>query len=134
MRLDDLYLWYLADPAATALGIEPQMGYPTHSGQGQQEFLCGALGHESTLDNAMSDCPAFGLLPHEAALEVARVIAVVDHWKTHFALAGVTPADIEYLAQFIDGDGLLAQRTDPGRFQQAGAKRRQPAKPGPFRT
>jgi len=109
---------------------------PTHSGQGQQEFICGALGHESTLDNAMSDCAAFGLLPHEAAQEVAHVLAAVDHWKTHFAQAGVAPADIEYLAQFIDGDGLLAQRRgfDPSRFQQAAAKRAQPAKRGPFRA
>ncbi len=109
---------------------------PTHSGQGHQEFICGALGHESTLDNAMSDCAAFGLLPHEAAQEVSRVIAVVNHWRTHFAQAGVAPADIEYLAQFIDGDVLLAQRTgfDPSRFQQTAAKRAQPAKRGPFRA
>lgn len=81
---------------------------PTHSGQGHQEFICGALGHESTLDNAMSECEAFGLLPNEAAQEVARVIEVVDGWRTHLAQVGVSAADIEYLGQFIDGDELLA--------------------------
>ena len=59
---------------------------PTHSGQGHQEFICGALGHESTLDNAMSECEAFGLLPNEAAQEVARVIEVINGWRAHLGL------------------------------------------------
>ena len=40
---------------------------PTHSGHGYQEFICGKQGRESTLDNAMSECDAFGLKPAEAA-------------------------------------------------------------------
>ena len=107
---------------------------PTHSGQGHQEFICGALGHESTLDNAMSECEAFGLLPNEAAQEVARVIEVVDGWRTHLAQVGVSAADIEYLGQFIDGDELLAQRMgfEASRFANAGGKRTKPVKRGPF--
>ena len=107
---------------------------PTHSGQGHQEFICGALGHESTLDNAMSECEAFGLLPNEAAQEVARVIEVVDGWRTHLAQVGVSAADIEYLGQFIDGDELLAQRMgfEASRFANAGGKRAKPVKRGPF--
>ena len=107
---------------------------PTHSGQGHQEFICGALGHESTLDNAMSECEAFGLLPNEAAQEVARVIEVVDGWRTHLAQVGVSAADIEYLGQFIDGDELLAQRMgfEASRFANAGGKRAKPGKRGPF--
>ena len=34
---------------------------PTNSGQGYQEFICGADGQASTLVNAMSQCEAFGL-------------------------------------------------------------------------
>ena len=107
---------------------------PTHSGQGHQEFICGALGHESTLDNAMSECEAFGLLPNEAAQEVARVIEVVDGWRTHLGQVGVSAADIEYLGQFIDGDELLAQRMgfEASRFANAGGKRAKPVKRGPF--
>ena len=107
---------------------------PTHSGQGHQEFICGALGHESTLDNAMSECEAFGLLPNEAAQEVARVIEVVDGWRTHLAQVGVSAADIEYLGQFIDSDELLAQRMgfEASRFANAGGKRAKPVKRGPF--
>ena len=107
---------------------------PTHSGQGHQEFICGALGHESTLDNAMSECEAFGLLPNEAAQEVARVIEVINGWRTHLAQVGVSAADIEYLGQFIDGDELLAQRMgfEASRFANAGGKRAKPVKRGPF--
>jgi serine/threonine-protein kinase HipA len=92
---------------------------PTNSGKGYQEFVCGKLLRDSTLENAMSECGAFGLLSAEAAFEVARVIAVVDTWKTHFAGMGVTQKDIESLARQIDGDYLLAQRRgfEPAQFQ-----------------
>ena len=105
---------------------------PTNSGQGYQEFICGAYGRDSTLENAMSQCEAFGLLPVEAATEVVRVIDVVNTWKEHFAKAGVTQRDIENLAERIDGDELLAQRTnfEQARFQAAPAKRKRPS---PFR-
>ncbi len=105
---------------------------PTNSGQGYQEFICGADGRDSTLDNAMSQCEAFGLLPAQAAAEVAIVIGVVNAWKAHFAQVGVTARDIESLSERIDGAALLAQRTtfDPARFQSAPAKR---ARISPFR-
>lgn len=105
---------------------------PTNSGQGYQEFICGAHGRESTLDNTMSQCDAFGLLPEEATAEVAAVIKVVNTWQEHFAQAGVTERDIESLALRIDGEELLTQRTDfnPARFQSAPTKRKRTS---PFR-
>ena len=105
---------------------------PTNSGQGYQEFICGAHDRDSTLDNAMSQCDAFGLLPAEAATEVVRVIDVVNTWKEHFAQTGVTQRDIESLAERIDGDELLAHRTnfEQARFQSAPAKRKRSS---PFR-
>jgi serine/threonine-protein kinase HipA len=104
---------------------------PTHSGQGYQEFICGRQGRDSTLDNAMSECDAFGLTHDEAAAEVVRVVEVVNTWKLHFAEMGVSPRDIENLAQQIDGDFLLQQRTgfEPERFVLLPSKR--PRK-GPF--
>ena len=106
---------------------------PTHSGQGYQEFICGAHGRDSTLDNAMSECDAFGLTPAEGAAEVMRVVEVVNTWKLHFAQTGVSPRDIENLAQQIDGSYLLQQRTsfEPGRFVSLPVKR--PRK-NPFRA
>jgi serine/threonine-protein kinase HipA len=97
---------------------------PSNSGQGYQEFICGAHGRDSTLDNAMSECEAFGLTPTEAAQAVAQVIAVVNTWQAHFAQVGVADADIGHLAAFIDGNELLAQRQGfgPARFSNPIAK------------
>ena len=105
---------------------------PTNSGQGFQELICGAHGRDSTLDNAMSQCDAFGLLPAEAAAEVAVVIDVVDTWREHFAHAGVSARDIESLAERIDGEALLGQRVgfDQERFKSAPVKRKRAS---PFR-
>ena len=66
----------------------------------------------------MGECDAFGLKPAEAVTEVVRVVAVVNTWKSHFAQVGVSPRDIQSLAQQIDGDFLLWQRTgfEPERF------------------
>lgn len=105
---------------------------PTNSGQGYQEFICGAHGRESTLENAMTQCDAFGLLPSEAAGEIAAVIQVVGTWRKHFAQTGVTARDIQSLAERIDGEELLNQRNgfDPARFQASPTK---PKRQSPFR-
>lgn len=105
---------------------------PTNSGQGYQEFICGANGRDSSLENAMSQCDAFGLLPAEAAVEVAAVIDVVNTWQAHFVQAGVSALDIKSLAERIDGEQLLSQRSefDPARFQALPAKRQRKS---PFR-
>ena len=105
---------------------------PTNSGQGYQEFICGAQGRDSTLENAMSQCEAFGLLPTEAAAVLASVIDVVSGWREHFAQSGVTERDIESLAERIDSEELLTQRTgfDPTAFRSVMAKR---TKISPFR-
>jgi serine/threonine-protein kinase HipA len=104
---------------------------PTNSGQGYQEFICGTQGRESTLDNAMSECEAFGLTPTQAASEVLRVIAVVNTWQAHFRSMGVSSSDMESLAQQIDGDYLLNQRQgfDAAKYTGASAKR---ARKNPF--
>lgn len=105
---------------------------PTSSGQGYQEFICGAQGRDSTLENAMSQCEAFGLRPGEAATEVAAVIDAVNGWQEHFRQAGVSARDIGSLAERIDGEALLAQRTGftPARFASAPARSRRTS---PFR-
>lgn len=78
----------------------------TNSGQGHQEFGVGLDQRESTLSNAMSQCALFGY----TAAQVERVIQVVDGWRAHFAACGVSGADLESLAERIDGDQLLGQR------------------------
>lgn len=78
----------------------------------------------------MSQCEAFGLLPSEAAQMVVKVIHVVDIWRTHFESVGVTPNDLDSLAEHIDGDRLLNQRRtfDPKLYQKPAPKRK-PASP-----
>jgi serine/threonine-protein kinase HipA len=99
---------------------------PTNSGQGFQEFSCGVNGGESTLENAMSQCDAFGLLPAEAAAEVATVIAVVNSWREHFRSTGVSERDIESLAERLDEGELHTQRInfDQAVFQSGPVKRK----------
>ena len=106
---------------------------PTNSGQGYQEFICGSLGQESTLENAMSQCDAFGLLPDEAADQILQVITVVNEWKLHFSQTGVTPKDIDSLAQQIDGAYLLNQRMhfDASKFKNLPTKK---IRSSPFKT
>ncbi|WP_422902871.1 type II toxin-antitoxin system HipA family toxin [Propionivibrio sp.] len=99
---------------------------PTNSGQGYQEFICGAYGQESTLVNAMSQCDAFGLQPAQAAAQVVQVIGVVNAWRAHFEAIGVSSSDLESLAEHLDGDELLSQRQtfDADRYLGAPPKRR----------
>jgi serine/threonine-protein kinase HipA len=106
---------------------------PTNSGQGHQEFICGDHGHDSTLENAMSQCEAFGLTPPQAAAEAVAVIHVVNGWKEHFQRCGVSARDIESLQERIDCESLLSQRTafTPRRYSQAAAR---PRKKSPFRS
>lgn len=108
---------------------------PTTSGQGAQEFICGVRGRESTLENAMSQCEAFGLSPSRAADEVTRVIDVVNQWSAHFEQCGVSRHDRELLAQTIDGPALRSQRQsfDPSVYSAAtGRRSKRTPRQGPF--
>lgn len=82
----------------------------TNSGQGYQEFIVGTAQRDSTLSNAMSQCELFGYTQAQAAAEVMNVIKVVDGWRQHFAACCVSAADVQSLAERIDGDQLLGQR------------------------
>lgn len=85
---------------------------PSAQGLRYQQMRVGKHGAESTLENAMSEAAAFGLIgarPREIIREVCRE---VDHWKDRFVELGVRSGDIDALAQYIDGDFLLAQRKE----------------------
>ncbi len=118
----------VVDPTANGrLRLAPAYDVlPANSGQGYQEFICGADGQESTLANAMSQCDAFGLQPAQAAAQVVKVIGVVNTWRSHFESIGVSKSDLDSLAERLDGDQLLSQRQsfDAGQYQIAPPKRR----------
>jgi serine/threonine-protein kinase HipA len=83
---------------------------PAAQGLGTQQMRVGREGADSTIENACSEAPLFGLSADEARAQAAQVAQVCHEWKSHFTHAGVNRADIEYLAQFIDRDFLLLQR------------------------
>jgi len=62
---------------------------------------------------------------------VAEVIGVVNTWRAHFASIGVAEADLDSLAERIDGEELKSQREsfNPTDYQQA---RKRPSRRSPF--
>jgi serine/threonine-protein kinase HipA len=85
---------------------------PTAQGLGYQQMRVGTDGADSTLVNALSEGRLFGLTAGDARAEAALVARACAQWKKHFKAAGVSPNDIDYLAQFIDRDFLRAQRDE----------------------
>ena len=131
MRLDDLYLWYLGDPAtpryvgalkliAAGKGVSLRYG---------KEWLGSGFALSEDLPLIDVEYLPPGRLTADAQRAVAAVLAsvieVVDTWQAHFAQSGVTERDIESLAERIDSEELLTQRTgfDPAGFGSVPAKR-----------
>jgi hypothetical protein len=83
---------------------------PSAQGLGYQQMRVGALGHESSMDNALSQARAFGLTDAQAQLTVAEIVSQVDQWKVVFQGLNVRDADIDLLAQYLDGAHLREQR------------------------
>lgn len=83
---------------------------PSVQGLQYQQMRVGMKGAESTLDNAMSEAHAFGLIGTRPREIIGEICREVDRWKEFFVTVGVRTADIDTLSQYIDGDHLLAQR------------------------
>jgi serine/threonine-protein kinase HipA len=83
---------------------------PSGQALGYQQFRVGTDEGDSTLSNALSMCGQFGLKPAAAQGEVRRVAEVVDGWREHFANVGVSPGDLDLLAEQIDRPFLRDQR------------------------
>jgi serine/threonine-protein kinase HipA len=83
---------------------------PSAQGLGVQALIVGDAGADADLHNALSQARAFGLKPQRAGAIVREVARRVDAWKDHFRGAGVRDADIDVLAQYIDGERLGTQR------------------------
>jgi len=85
---------------------------PTAQAMGYQQMRVGRDAADATIENALSEAALFGLSADEARAEAAEVASVCGGWRAHFANAGVTASDIDYLSQFIDREFLLRQRSD----------------------
>ena len=83
---------------------------PAAQGLGYQQMRVGALGHESSVANAMSQARAFGLTDAQARHMVCEIAGQVTPWKAVFKSLNVRHADMDVLAQYLDGPHLSEQR------------------------
>lgn len=79
-------------------------------GLGYQQMRVGAKGHEASMANALSEARAFGLTGALARQTVIEIAGQVAQWKTVFTDLNARDADIELLAQYLDGAYLTQQR------------------------
>ena len=83
---------------------------PAAQGLGYQQMRVGALGHESSVANALSQARAFGLTDAQARHMVCEIADQVTSWKVVFKSLTVRHADMDVLAQYLDGPHLSEQR------------------------
>ena len=83
---------------------------PCGQALGFQQMRVGEQEADSTLANALSMAPMFGLNKQAARQELSSVVSVVDGWRQHFKQCGVTAGDIDLYAEQIDRPFLLDQR------------------------
>ncbi len=83
---------------------------PAAQGLGYQQMRVGALGHESSVANAMSQVRAFGLTDAQARHMVCEIAGQVTPWKAVFKSLNVRHADMDVLTQYLDGPHLSEQR------------------------
>lgn len=85
---------------------------PAAQGLGYQQMRVGAQGHEASIANALSEARAFGLTQTQAHQMVREIATEVAQWKPVFRSLGVCDANIDLLAQYLDGAHLAGQRQD----------------------
>ena len=100
VRGDDGY--YALSPAFDVL--------PAAQGLGYQQMRVGALGHEASMANALSEVRAFGLTDAQASQMVAGIAEQVAQWQALFKEQDVRGGDLDVLAQYLDGTHLREQR------------------------
>jgi len=85
---------------------------PSGQALGFQQMRVGEQEADSTIANALSLSPMYGLAKNEAVKEARAVAQVIDGWKQHFTACGVTRGDIDLYAEQIDRPFLRDQRSE----------------------
>jgi serine/threonine-protein kinase HipA len=94
-------------------GLSPAFDVlPAVQGLGYQQMRVGVRGHESSVVNALSEARAFGLTNAQARHMVAEMAGHVTTWRALFKSLNVCPADMDVLAQYLDGPHLSEQRRE----------------------
>lgn len=83
---------------------------PAAQGLGHQQMRVGAQGHEASIANALSEARAFGLTDAVARQTVAEIAGQVAQWQVLFRSLNVRGADVDVLAQYLEGAHLTQQR------------------------
>ncbi len=74
---------------------------PMMHGLGYQQMRVGRAGHESSIDNALSESSSFGLKLAEAKVLVSHIRQGLAGWQTYFLEQGVTKRDMDEAAYFV---------------------------------
>ncbi len=85
---------------------------PSGQALGFQQMRVGDQEADSTVANALSLSPMYGLTKSEAVKAAQAVAQVIDGWQQHFAACGVTGGDIDLYAEQIDRPFLRDQRAE----------------------
>jgi serine/threonine-protein kinase HipA len=93
---------YRLSPAFDVLPAGQALGY--------QQMRVGRDGADATLANALSEHRSFALTRPKSLGVLAEVARVVAGWRAHFAAIGVSPRDIDLLAEQVDRAFLREQR------------------------
>jgi serine/threonine-protein kinase HipA len=85
---------------------------PSGQALGFQQMRVGEQEADSTISNALSMSPMYGLAKDAAVKEAQAVARAVDGWRQHFTACGVTGGDIDLYAEQIDRPFLRDQRNE----------------------
>jgi serine/threonine-protein kinase HipA len=103
----------LRDPVSGEYTLSPAFDVlPTLQGLGYQGMEVGAMGSESTMENALSRTRDFGLSEKQARIIWGEVASVVDNWKAHFQTCGTSAVDMAQLTAYLDSEKLRQMRQE----------------------
>jgi serine/threonine-protein kinase HipA len=74
---------------------------PMMHGLGYQQMRVGRAGHESSIDNALSESSSFGLKLTEAKAAVGQIQQGLAGWQAFFLEQGVNKRDVDEVAYFV---------------------------------
>lgn len=72
---------------------------PKASHERNLAMTIGDRGRQATISNLLSNCARFRLSEEQALNEIRRIVPVIRDWRKIFFESGVSPKDIEYIAQ-----------------------------------
>jgi hypothetical protein len=107
--------WIASVSLHSRLQLDGSSLYGLHpSAPAGQTAICGRVCAHTNLDRMYKyNCIVLTILINQRQARLERIgAAVIDTWQQHFSASGVTPPDMDDLADRIAGSELAAQRRD----------------------